>query len=230
MTGTQPTQREKRGAGLPFFPIAVLIGSIIAIAALIILERDEAGEQPGASTTPGDPGSTFFRGAIVPGEHTVSIFDPPLSLRIGEGWTSLIAPDDDQIILEGPALFAITRVTEVRDAETQMNIPAPDDLIEWFQAHRNLRADEPVAVTIGGYSARQMDLTSVETVDVIHFPPLEYLRLFQGDRTRITVIDVDGAQIAAITTVDPDGFDAAIAQSQPIVDSLRFNQATEDVG
>jgi hypothetical protein len=59
---------------------------------------------------------------------------------------------------------------------------------------------------------------------------MEHLRIGKDDRTRITVIKVDGAQVAAITTVEPDKFEAALAQSQPIVDSLRFNAPTEDAG
>jgi len=230
VTGTERTRREKRGAGLPFLPIAVIIGSVLAIGGIILLERDEAGEGPAVSATPADPGSTFFAGPVVPREHTVSIFNPPLKLTITEGWTSLSVPDEDQIILKGPALFVITRVTQVWDNDKLENIPVPEDLIEWFRSDTDFRADEPVNVTIGGYPARQMDMTSLDVVDTIHFPPMEHLRVGKDDRTRITVINVNGAQVAAITTVEPDKFDAAIALSQPIVDSLQFNPPTEDAG
>jgi len=240
VTGTQHPRQHRQGTGLPFLPIAVIIGSIIAITGIILLERDEAGEEPPVSATPADQGSTFFAGSVTPGPHAVSIFNPPLTLTITEGWTSLGSPDADQIILEGPALFVVTRVTQVWDDDKQENVPAPEDLIEWFRSHKNFRADEPVSVTIGGYAARQMDMTAVETespggetpvraVDTIHFPPSEHLRIGVGDRTRITVINVDGAQVAAITTkVEPHEFEAAIAQTQPIVDSLQFLPPTED--
>ena len=230
MTGTPRARSGKRRAGLPFLPVAVIIGSVIAIGGIILLEGNEAGEEPATSSTPADPGSTFFAGPVAPGQHTVSAFNPPLQLTITEGWTSLGIPDDDQVILEGPALFVIVRVTQVWDNDKLENIPVPEDLIEWFRSDKDFRADEPVSVTIGGYPAQQMDMTSLEVVDTIHFPPMEHLRIGKDDRTRITVIKVEGAQVAAITTVEPDKFEAALAQSQPIVDSLRFNAPTEDAG
>ena len=58
-----------------------------------------------------------------------------------------------------------------------------------------------------------------------------FIRISVGDRARITVINVDGAQIAAITTkVGPDEFQAAVAQTQPIVDSLQFFPRMEGAG
>jgi hypothetical protein len=73
--------------------------------------------------------------------------------------------------------------------------------------------------------------TPMQALDTLHFPPSEYLRISVGDRARITVIDVDGAQIVAITTkVGPDEFQAAVAQTQPIVDSLQFFPRTEGAG
>jgi hypothetical protein len=230
VTETQRTRRGKRGLSLPFLPIAVIIGSVIAIGGLILLERDEAGEEPAPSATVADPGSTFLAGSVTPGAHAVSVFDPPLTLTITEGWNSPGPPDEDQIILDGPGLFVITRVSQVWDNEKQENVPLPGDLIDWFRKHKDFRADEPVNGTIGGRPARQMDMVAVETVDTIHFPPAEHLRIRGDDRTRITVIDVDGVQIAAVATVGPAEFETAIAQTQPIVDSLQFFPAEEDAG
>jgi hypothetical protein len=151
-------------------------------------------------------------------------------LTIGEGWSTAAIPDDDQVMLTGPATFIITRPEQIWNPAQLENIPVPEDLVEWFRTHPQFRADEPVDLTIGGYPARQIDITALDVVDTFFFPPAEHLRIGKDDKTRITVMNVDGTQVAAITTVEPDKFEAAIAASQPIVESIRFYPAAEEAG
>jgi hypothetical protein len=203
-------------------PLAVIAASAAAIAAIVLL--GEGGDAPPTVEVQPteDPGSTFLSGSVIPGDHTVRVFNPPVSLNIGEGWSALFEPDDDLIVLQGPALFVITRVEEVWDKEEQEKVPVPADLVEYFRTHEDFQAGEPVDLEIDGYPARQLDLTATFAADTVHFPPSEYLRIGTDDRSRVIVIDVDGTTVAAITTAEADQFDTAIAQSQPIVESIEF--------
>jgi hypothetical protein len=221
-------ERTRPGSRLTaaiLIPLAVIAACVIGIAAIILLDEGEETtpqvEQPPAAS-PGTGTSTLKAGAVPAGEHIVTLFNPPLKLNIGEGWSALDNPDDDRILLQGTALFVITRVEQVWDKQTQEKITVPDDLAAWFGAHEDFQSGDPVALTIGGYPARQVDLTAMFAADTVHFPPDEFLRIGTGDRSRVVVIDVDGTTVAAIATAEAEDFETAVAQSQPIVESIQF--------
>ena len=116
--------------------------------------------------------------------------------------------------------------------------PTPADaeaLARTIGSDRDVEATAPVAVTIGGTPALQMDVVlapgasscSSETGVSGWSPLLRDLPFAIGqDRARLSLVDVPGgsARVLAIVTItDEDSFEAVVASAAPIVDSIEFH-------
>ena len=121
--------------------------------------------------------------------------------------------------------------------------PAPADaeaLARSIQSNPDLEATAPVAVTIGGISALQMDVflapgasscswseygTSGRGPLLLEHAPF-VAQTFVGDRARLYLFDLPGGSarvLAMVTITDDDSFETVLEWAKPIVDSIEFH-------
>jgi hypothetical protein len=212
------------------------------------LERGDTGrlrlvyDFEGGPAGPG-PGTTE-NGKAVPEEY--GFLDGEVTYRAAYP----AAPRSDLIWDQGPDVATIVGAHERRLllilADPQPigpgceEAPAPADaeaLARSIRSDPDLEADAPVAVTIGGIPALQIDVVlapnasacpwqmpnlSSTTPLLLKHAPL----LFRVDRARLYLLDLPGgsARVLAIAIIDSeDSFERALELAAPIVDSIEFH-------
>ena len=162
------------------------------------------------------------------GTYTTNRFAPPLTVTIDDGWQVMFPDDPDEVSLEGDSgdrnLFVVSRVSQVVSPETRMAVDAPDDLVAWLQSHPSLVAGTPTDTTVDSLPAKAIELTNESSadVDLIAFPTGNF-RVPSGVRLRVTVVPMEGADLMFSTGGPIDGFDAAIARTNPMLASLQID-------
>ncbi len=149
-------------------------------------------------------------------------FDPPLSMVFGDGWTSDIPPNNDEIALEGPVFLAVSHPSMVVDADTGGFVPMPKDLIAWVGTQKNFDAGDAIATALGGEPAFRIDATAKEGIKTLAFNTSDAILVAKGDKMRLIVADVKGTTVTALMIASPADFDAAVAKGEALLDTLRF--------
>src|SRR5919107_955477 len=160
-----------------------------------------------------EPGQTLRPGEYLPGE-----FEPPLSFRVGNGWSALSkeASFDFAISRQGETKWiGVTNVEEVYKptakgtSTVESNaVKAPKDLVGWFQDHPYLKTDKPESVTVEGVKGEQFDMLvevpegyfgecGSDCMDIYRLGNGDPLAQEDGDKVRIIVLeDVKGDMVS----------------------------------
>lgn len=178
---------------------------------------------------PSGPPTELGEGAMEAGTYKATAFDPPLTFTLGEGWSALFAPDEDEIALDGPdgSFLNITRVTEVMDPQTDAPVAAPDDLIAWLAALPGVTESEPMPIEVAGLAAQSIDLSLGESAPEIEtfVYPTGNMRIPPGTHDRYIVIPLDGPDLTIVFGSGSEcGLDAVMPMIQPILDSLAISE------
>jgi hypothetical protein len=121
-----------------------------------------------------------------------------------------------------------------------VEVPAPADaqaLARSIRSDRDFEATAPVAVTIGGVPALQMDVRlapgaepcSRSEAELSGTTPLLLANAAfasGSDRARVYLLDLPGgsAQVLALVTIaDEDSFETVVEAVTPVVDSIEFH-------
>jgi hypothetical protein len=188
-----------------------------------MLRNDDTTSAPNDVADVPGPTPPFGIGPVPAGLHDFAVFSPQISLVFGDGWTAVVPPDDDQIVLEGPVFLTISRPTQVVRPGTENELePAPADVIQWIIDHPNLEAADPTQSLLGGEPARQIDATALQGAKVFAFGPAEAILVGKGDRMRLIVSEVNGTTVTALMIAAPADFAQAVAAGQALLDTLRF--------
>lgn len=167
---------------------------------------------------------TLEAGLAEAGTYTMTRFQPRLTLHIDDGWLVLFPDDDDEFALEDLAdktVFYGSRVAQVVDPGSGVG-DAPDDLVAWLVDHPDLEASAPAATTVDTLPATSIDVTNEDTTDTDLFAfPTGNFHIPPGVRLRFIVVPMDGPDLVIYTGGPIDRFDAAIARTQPMLESLR---------
>jgi hypothetical protein len=208
------------------FRIVLIVALGAALVAVVLSQRnDDTTSAPNDVADVTGPTPPFGIGPVPAGLHDFAVFSPQLSMVFGDGWTAVVPPDDDQIVLEGPIFLAISRPNQVVKPGTQNELePAPDDIIEWIATHKDLDATEPVATALGERAASAVDATAIEGAKIFAFSASDAILLGRGDMMRLIVSDVNGTTVAALMIAPPADFDQAVAAGQELLDTLRFEE------
>jgi hypothetical protein len=99
--------------------------------------------------------------------------------------------------------------------------PAPSDaeaLVQSIQADPRYQGRGPVAETIGGLSALQLDgVAAYESSCAVGLVPASVTR------ARLYLVDLPGRTVLAIAmSADEDSFEDVLERAAPIVDSIEF--------
>lgn len=195
------------------------------MAVVLSLRNDDKASTPNDVAGITGPTPPFGIGPVPAGLHDFVIFNPPLSMVFGDGWTAVVPPDDDQIVLDGPVFLTISRPTQVVKPGTEGELePAPADAIQWIIDHPNLEATEPTQSLLGGKPARQTDATALEGTKIFAFGPSEAILVGKGDRMRLIISDVNGTTVSALMIAAPAVFEQAVAAGQALLDTLHFEE------
>ena len=95
------------------------------------------------------------RQELSPGEYRSEEFEPSLSFRVDEGWSTSPPELSDALLITrgGTGGLGFASAREVyKSTKTGMPdvVEAPEDMVGWFQHHPYLRTGEPEPVTVGG--------------------------------------------------------------------------------
>jgi hypothetical protein len=176
-----------------------------------------------------------------PGEYRSEEFEPSLSFRVGEGWTSLPPETSDSLFIargETAALVDFLNVQEVikpNRTGTPYVVDAPKDMVGWFQQHPYLQTDKPEPVTVGGVKGVQFDVV-VEDLPENHYGVCgsDCLDLFllstgspvsqvEADKVRVIVLEDVKGETVIIGLVSPaTEFDEFAPEAQKVIDSVKW--------
>lgn len=147
--------------------------------------------------------------------------------------TSCLDCPDGIWVLTAPAV-AEPGCSDVADSEAGTSARA---LADWVRAHPGLEVTEGPAVTIDGRSTIVLDILARESwadacldeADNVTFVPLFVnpgyaYGIRTGDRHRMLFVEIDSdtAMGIGVDSFDPDDLDALIAETQPIIESMRL--------
>jgi hypothetical protein len=154
------------------------------------------------------------------------VFQPRLTIRLDDdGWRVLFDDDDDEVALEDDSgdatMFLGARVSQVVGPDGSV-VKAPDDLVAWLGKYPKLTSAAPVATTVDSMPAMSIDVTNKGSTatDLFAFPTGNF-HIPPGVRLRFTVVPMDGPDLAITMGGPVDHFDAAIARTKPMLDSLQ---------
>jgi hypothetical protein len=182
--------------------------------------------------------------ALHPGEYHSVKFKPPLSFKVGKGWTTNEEQFSDFIQLAqqgdiGTLQFA--NVKEVYKPGTTNVEEAPKDLVGWLQHHPYLKTSKPQPVTVGGVKGEQLEVL------IDHLPkdpngycdgnePSGCLDIFNqsggakigyfgknfNKRRAIVLGDVKGDTVVIWYAGPPDTFEKFAPRAQKVVDTVKW--------
>jgi hypothetical protein len=185
--------------------------------------------------------------ALRPGEYFSGEFKPPLSFRVGEGWTTDLEMSDALAITQGEdtlgerRLLGIANVQEVYKPSRAGTITpekAPKDMVGWFQKHPYLQTDKPKPVTVGGVKGVQFDVV-VEDLPEDHFGGcgsdcVDLFRLSndhshvigEGEKHRVIVLeDVKSETVSIVFASGATEFDEFVPKAQNVLDTVEWKGA-----
>jgi hypothetical protein len=111
----------------------------------------------------------------------------------------------------------------------------PEDMGTWVSDHPSLKVDDQGAVQIGGAHGVQFDAMVLPGLDkyllgahrnsIPLFPMKRAwpLVLFEGYKSRIVVLDVNGKTIIIIVMSLPDQFDHFLARAEQVLDTVKWD-------
>jgi hypothetical protein len=238
-------------AGSSFDALAAATMPIVQSFAFEPAPRPSAASSDSAATCNLD---TTCSGPLAAGTHTSSEFVVPFRFRVPDGWrnTADINRTYQLASTTGPGASATIQVlamVAIADQTATRCDPVPkagvghsvDDIVGYVVAHPGLSVSAPKAVTIGGFSGKQIEFTvkptwggscpgfnpgdpKVMLLTDTGSPPKRTLGYSTDTRTRWSVLDVNGQTVIVEVSapVDTAVFNAAAAVSQPVVDSIEF--------
>jgi hypothetical protein len=188
------------------------------------------------------PEAPSFRSAskdLRPGEYRSEEFKPSLSFRVGKGWESDVEVADFLGLRRGEsASLSFWNVQEVYKSSTTGSInpvPAPDDMVGWFEHHPYLQTDEPEPVTLGGVKGVQFDVAVEDLpgdfsslcepgcVDIAKLSDGSWIGFVEGDKERVIVLeDVKGKTVIVEFGSSATTFDESAPEAQKVFDTVKW--------
>jgi hypothetical protein len=224
-------------------PRAALLVVGLQLATLLVLALSACGGGSAQEAAKARPLPLYPTAkALRPGEYHSVRFKPPLSFKLGKGWSNHEEQYSDfiQLMQQGEiGTLNFANVKKVYKPGTANVVEAPKDLVGWLQHHPYLKTSKPQPVTVGGLKGEQLEVL------VDHLPkdnsgycgePSGCLDIFnQGggdqigyfarnfnERRVIVLGDVKGDTVVIWYAGPPDTFDKFAPKARKVVNSVRW--------
>jgi hypothetical protein len=178
--------------------------------------------------------------ALRPGEYHSVKFKPPLSFKVGKGWSNTEEQLSAYIELGQPGeigYLTFVNVKEVYKPGTYEVVDAPKDLVGWLEHHPYLKTSKPQPVTVGGVKGEQLDVlvedlpkdyNSLCGPGCVDIAPVsndqnaaEFREVYK--RKVFVLEDVKGDTVMLWFAGPPDTFDKFAPKAQKVVDSVKWS-------
>lgn len=212
-------------------------GVLMAFAPLMLTAcGGGGGEQQQAEARPLPENEQALRA----GEYSSEEFKPSLSFSVGEGWSNSPPEASDFLLLSRgqEATFAFVNAQEVYKPSRTGGInpvPAPEDLVDWFQQHPHLQTDEPEPVTIGGVKGVQfdvvvedlpedyLDVCGTDCVGIFRLSDGRYWAFEKEWKERVIVLeDVKGETVTIDFGSTATEFDEFLSKAQQVLKTVEW--------
>jgi hypothetical protein len=174
--------------------------------------------------------------ALRPGEYHSVKFKPPLSFKLGKGWSNTEEQLSAYIELgqQGEiGYLTFVNVKEVWKPGTYEVVDAPKDLVGWLEHHPYLKTSKPQPVTLGGVKGEQLEvlvkdyngLCGPGCVDIAPVSNDQNAAEFREvcKRKVFVLEDVKGDTVMLWFAGPPDTFDKFAPKAQKVVDSVKWS-------
>ncbi len=207
----------------------------------------------------GRPLPKFEQASLPAGRYHTTEFEPSFSFRItGDGWkfagSSMTLGDperSDYLFLgKGPggqiAFFNLRKVKGIYKPKGPRGatepVPAPDELVDWFQHNPYLKTSEPEPASVGGVKGVQFDAVLPRSRPVNHkgicggTGCMDIFKLSTGGSSElfgfyrqhekrehyIILKDVKGVPVAIYYNNETEDFDEFVPVAEKVLDSVRW--------
>jgi hypothetical protein len=221
----------------------LLVGRVLCLGLLVVLvvlalsACGGAGGQEEAKARPLPLYPTEH--ALSPGEYHSVKFKPPLSFKVGKGWSITAEQLSDYIELDqqgeiGNLTFA--NVKEVFKPGTTNVVEAPKNLVGWLQHHPYLKTSKSQPVNVGGVKGEQLEVLvdhlpkdpngycGSDCLDIFNQSSNQIGYFREVNKRRVIVLeDVKGDTVVFWFAGPPDTFDKLAPKAQKVVDSVKWS-------
>jgi hypothetical protein len=221
----------------------LLVGRVLSLGLLVVLvvlalsACGGAGGQEEAKARPLPLYPTEH--ALSPGEYHSVKFKPPLSFKVGKGWSITAEQLSDYIELDqqgeiGNLTFA--NVKEVFKPGTTNVVEAPKNLVGWLQHHPYLKTSKSQPVNVGGVKGEQLEVLvdhlpkdpngycGSDCLDIFNQSSNQIGYFREVNKRRVIVLgDVKGDTVVIWFAGPPDTFDKLAPKAQKVVDSVKWS-------
>jgi hypothetical protein len=211
------------------------------LATLLVLALSACGGAGGQEQAKARPLPLYpTENALRPGEYHSVKFKPPLSFKVGKGWSNTANQLSDYIELGqqgeiGNLTFA--NVKEIFKPGTTNVVEAPKDLVGWLQHHPYLKTAKPQPVTLGGVKGEQFEVLvdhlpkdpngycGSDCLDIFNQSSGDQIGYFREvNKRRVIVLgDVKGDTVVIWFAGPPETFDKFAPKAQKVVDSVKWS-------
>ena len=203
----------------------------------------------------GRPLPKYHQAVLPAGKYHTTEFEPSLTLRIpGDDWRfegpsgTLNDPEHPDYLFLGKvevgeiAFFNLRKVEGIYKPRGPTGatepVPAPDELVGWFQRHPYLKTSKPEPVTVGGVEGVQFDVLLVNQpmnhkgvcgdsgcLDIFKLSTGGSSEVFGLKREHYIVLeDVKGVPVVIYYNNSKDEFDEFAPVAKKVLDSVEWTE------
>jgi hypothetical protein len=209
-----------------------------------------AEHQQAQAQAKGRPLPKFEQAVLPAGKYHTTEFKPPLSFRLtGEGWRfegpseTLGDPEHSDYLFfeyrpmggEGEIVFhnlqKVEGIYKPRGPTGALEpVPAPDELVGWFQHHPYLKTSKPEPVTVGGVDGVQFDVvtnlpkrSNKDSVSTFKLSTGGSTGIYYSKTEHFIVLEnVKGVPVVIIYKNEKDVFDDFVPIAEKVLKSVEW--------
>jgi hypothetical protein len=184
-----------------------------------------------------------YEKVLRPGVYRSEEFEPSLSFRVGEGWSTFPPELSDELSITrgetgGLGFSSAQDVYKPTRSGTPEVVEAPEDMVGWFEHHPYLQTSTPEPVTVGGVEGEQFNVgvgdlpegylgvCGRDCVATLIFSDGTRLGIYPQDKLRLIVLeDVNGKRVVMGFGGPASEFDEHAVEAQKVIDTVEWTDS-----